>query len=115
MFQVPKGPVLRLRDWYVSMRVQNQLAAAQRAGDLAAQLEHSLHVADTRIGMAKSPSDREHWRCVHRECEALIAESGFHWRGGRLVDPNKPVAKAKSFAKAAGSRAGEFQALRGGS
>ncbi len=102
------------------LRHSRLLNAAKRSGDLAAQLEHSLHVADTRIGMAKSPSEREHWLSIHRECRELIGESGFQWTDGRLADPLRrptpePAARsiAKSFGKSSVCRAGEFQALRG--
>jgi hypothetical protein len=92
-----------------------QLSAAQQRGDMAAQLEHSLHVADTRIGMAKSPSEADHWRTVHSQVRELIDEAGFVWRSGRLVDPSRgPAAAARSMAKsfASPARAAEYSELR---
>ncbi|MCC7334053.1 MAG: hypothetical protein IT422_03090 [Pirellulaceae bacterium] len=94
-------------------RHQRLLARAKASGDTAAQLEHGLHIADVRIGMAKSPADRDHWTHVHRQLSALVDESGFKWAKGRLCDPAAERSFAKSFAKAAVCRATEFQSLRG--
>lgn len=106
------------------LRHSRQLSRARASGDLAAQLEHSLSIADARLGMAKSPADRTHWATLHSETRALIDEAGFQWHNGHLVDPaahaapeaaTQPARRtfAKSFGSNRGNRAAEFQSLRG--
>lgn len=106
------------------LRHSRQLSRARASGNLPAQLEHSLSIADTRLGMAKSPADRDHWAAMHSETRALIDEAGFQWRNGHLVDPAAQAAPqaatqpahrtfAKSFGANRANRAAEFQSLRG--
>ncbi|MCA9130372.1 MAG: hypothetical protein KDD66_13665 [Bdellovibrionales bacterium] len=94
-------------------RAQNALAKCQRSGDLAGQLQYLQIVADCRLGLAKSPAERAKWAQTHRDAQKIIDESGFQWRGNRLVDPARESERAGAKAKAFGSRVAQFQALRG--
>ena len=59
------------------LRHSHALGKARAASETVAQLDHSLHVCDTMIGLSKSPNQADHWRSMHRQVSEPIDEAGF--------------------------------------